>query len=77
MAETQYALLALIPAAVAGLYFLLYQWRFNKFANIPSPLKRKLFIGHLGYIADEYKRVGSAKVHPGKCLDCTAQSILD
>jgi hypothetical protein len=68
MADIQYAILALVPAAIAGLYFLLHRWRFSTFANIPSPLKNNLFFGHLGYIADEYKKAGSSSVHPGQCF---------
>jgi len=55
----------LVPAVLAGIYFLLYRWRFNKFAHIPTPLKSNLFIGHLGYIAAEFKKAGNPKIHPG------------
>jgi len=68
MADIQYAILALVPTVLAGLYFLLYQYRYGRFTNIPSPLKRNLFFGHLGYIADEYKKAGSSSVHPGKYI---------
>jgi hypothetical protein len=68
MADSQYAILALIPAAVAGLYFLLYRWRYGSFAHIPSPLPRSLLLGHLGHIGAEYKKVGSSSVHPGECI---------
>ncbi|RYP16986.1 hypothetical protein DL765_004828 [Monosporascus sp. GIB2] len=64
MADTQYAILSLIPAVAAGLYILLYQWRYNNYANIPSPMSRNLFFGNLGYIAAEYKKVGNPSVHP-------------
>ncbi|KAH4109701.1 hypothetical protein HBH98_035150 [Parastagonospora nodorum] len=69
MADIQYGILALVPTVLAGLYFLLYQYRYGKFTNIPSPLKRNLFLGHLGYIADEYKKAGSSAVHPDYILE--------
>lgn len=75
MADPQYAILALIPAAVAGLYFLLHRWRYSAYANIPTPLKSNLFLGHLGYIADEYKKAGSSSVHPGKHEDNVRQIL--
>jgi cytochrome P450 len=67
MADLQYAALALAPALAAGLYWLLYQWRYKKFAHIPSKLKSNLFIGHLGYIGAEFKKAGSSDIHPGEC----------
>jgi hypothetical protein len=70
MADTQYAILALVPVVAASLYFLLYRWRYsNTFAHIPSSLSRNIFLGHLGYIAAEYKKVGDPSVHPGKCVN--------
>jgi hypothetical protein len=68
MADTQYVILALVPATVAAFYFLLYRWRYGSFAHIPSPLPRSLFLGHLGHIGAEYKKVGSSSVHPGACI---------
>ncbi|KAL5121899.1 hypothetical protein ACEQ8H_000114 [Pleosporales sp. CAS-2024a] len=59
MADSQYAILALIAAAVAGLYFLLHRWRYHTYAHIPTPLKNSLFLGHLPYIAAEYKKAGN------------------
>jgi hypothetical protein len=72
MADTQYAILALVPAVVAGLYFLLHRWRFNAFSHIPSPLKRNLFLGHLAIIGEEQQKLGSAS-HYGQCAStaCT------
>jgi hypothetical protein len=60
MADTQYAILVLVPAIIAGLYFLLHQWRHKAFAHIPSPLKRNLFLGHLGYIGEEQQKLETA-----------------
>lgn len=68
MADIQYVLLIALPAIVGGLYFVLHRWRYGKFAHIPSPLKNNLFIGHLGHIGAEYKRVGDPRVHPGRYL---------
>jgi hypothetical protein len=68
MADIQYATLTIIPAIAAGLYFLLHRWRYNTFAHIPTPLSSNLFIGHLGYVAEGYKKYGDAATHPGKCL---------
>jgi hypothetical protein len=65
MADDYFAILALVTVTVAGLYYILYQWRYGKFAHIPSPLSRNIFIGHLGHIAAEYKNFGSSSVHPG------------
>jgi hypothetical protein len=65
---TQYAMLVLVPAIAAGLYFLLHRWRFGNFAHIPSPLKRNLFLGHLGYIGEEHQKLGSS-AHYGQCAN--------
>lgn len=67
MMDNQYAILALLPVVAAGVYFLLYRWRYTKYAYIPSTLKANLLWGHLGYIAAEYKKVGDPNYHPGKC----------
>ncbi|KAH7072855.1 cytochrome P450 [Paraphoma chrysanthemicola] len=48
---------------------MLHQWRYGNFAHIPSPLKRNLFIGHLGYIGDEFKKAGSSAIHPDYVLE--------
>ncbi|KAF2856648.1 cytochrome P450 52A12 [Plenodomus tracheiphilus IPT5] len=63
MADTQYAILGLVPAIIATLFFLLYRWRFNNFAHIPSPITRNLFLGHLGHIAAGYKNLPSPVAH--------------
>jgi hypothetical protein len=68
MADNQYTILAVMPAIAAGLYFLLYRWRYNTFAHIPSPLSNNLFIGHLGYIAQGYKKYKDPATHPGKLV---------
>jgi hypothetical protein len=65
MTGNLYAGFALVVAFVAFLYFLLHQWRYNNFANIPSPLPRSLFLGHLGYMIAEFKKAGSSTIHPG------------
>jgi hypothetical protein len=65
MAGNLYAGFALVVAAAAFLYFLLHQWRYNNFANIPSPLPRSLFLGHLGYLAAGFKKAEDSKIHPG------------
>ncbi|KAL6708686.1 hypothetical protein ACN47E_002382 [Coniothyrium glycines] len=69
MTQIAINLLALVPLVAAFLYYQLYQWRYKRFASIPSNLKRNLFYGHLGYIAAEYKKVGSASVHPDYVLE--------
>ncbi|KAH7401867.1 cytochrome P450 [Phaeosphaeria sp. MPI-PUGE-AT-0046c] len=69
MADIQYVLLLVFPAVVAGLYILLHRWRYGAFAHIPSSLKSNLFIGHLGIIGAEYKRVGDPAVHPDYILE--------
>ncbi|KAH8731295.1 cytochrome P450 [Phaeosphaeriaceae sp. PMI808] len=69
MADTRYAIVALAPAFAAGLYFLLYRWRYHRFAHIPSPLRSNLFLGHLGYIAAEFKKLGGSSVHPDYILE--------
>lgn len=68
MAQEQYKIYALIPVVVAGLYFLLHCWRFGKFAYIPSPYKRSLLLGHLGFIGAELKKLGNSKIHSGQSL---------
>lgn len=65
MAETTYALLALLPLLGYFLYFQLQQYRFKRFAHIPTTLKPSLFLGHLGHMAAAYKKFGNSKVHPG------------
>lgn len=78
MADNQYTILALVLPVAASLYFLLYRWRYsNTFAHIPSPLSRNLFLGHLGYIAAEYKKAGNPSIHPGKCerLACKSPKL--
>jgi hypothetical protein len=74
MADTQYAILVLVPAIIAGLYFLLHQWRHKAFAHIPSPLKRNLFLGHLGYIGEEQQKLGSG-AHYGHCPSIHVQDL--
>ncbi|KAF2831999.1 cytochrome P450 [Ophiobolus disseminans] len=69
MADTPYKVLLLIASILVTLYFLLHRWRYNRFANIPSPLKRNLFVGHLGYIAAEFKKAGSSTIHPDYVLE--------
>jgi hypothetical protein len=74
MADTQYAILVLVPAIAAGLYFLLHRWRYNSFAHIPSPLKRNLFLGHLGYIGEGQKKFPNG-AHYGKWANTVYQDI--
>lgn len=64
MADSQYAFLGLVAAIAASALFFLYRWRFTNFAHIPSPMSRNLFLGHLGYIAAEYKNLPNSSVHP-------------
>lgn len=68
MAQSSITLLAVVPALALFLYYQLYQWRYKKYAHIPKILQQNLFYGHLGYIAAEYKKAGSADIHPGKCV---------
>merc|ERR1712137_432974 len=64
-----YAVLALIPAIGWLLYMQVSQWRFKRFAHIPSKLSSNLLYGHLGHIAAEYKKAGSSTVHPDYVLE--------
>ncbi|KAI4654496.1 uncharacterized protein J4E88_006450 [Alternaria novae-zelandiae] len=63
MSYPSYAILALIPAVVWLLYLQVSQWRFKRFAHIPSKLSSSFLFGHLGHIAAEYKNISST-VHP-------------
>lgn len=84
---TLYTVLSAILIIFFYLYSLLRQWRFKKFAHIPSKLPANLFIGHLGYIAAGYKKLGSSLPHPGirtvshMCLmletDCKPDYVLE
>jgi hypothetical protein len=65
MSYPSYAVLALIPAVAWLVYLQISQWRFKRFAHIPSKLSSNFFLGHLGYIAAEYKNISST-VHPGR-----------
>jgi hypothetical protein len=66
MSNLAYAAVALMPAVAWLLYLQISQWRFKRFAHIPSKLSSNLFLGHLGYIAAEYKVLGSSTIHPGR-----------
>jgi hypothetical protein len=65
MAEMIYALLALMPVVGYFLFYQLQQYRFKKFAHIPTPIKPNIFLGHLGSMAAGFKKFGDSKVHPG------------
>ncbi|KAF1945420.1 cytochrome P450 [Clathrospora elynae] len=69
MGDTLYAILALLPVVSWFLYYQLGQWRHKPFAHIPSKLSTNLFLGHLGHIAAQYKKVGSSDVHPDYVLE--------
>ncbi|KAH7355884.1 cytochrome P450 [Pyrenochaeta sp. MPI-SDFR-AT-0127] len=69
MFESLYIVLALLLGVVWLLYHQLHQWRYERFAHIPSTLPRNLILGHLGYIAAEYKKAGSSTVHPDYVLE--------
>lgn len=70
MAETTYAVLALLPVVVYLIYHQLWQYRFKKFAHIPTSLKANTFIGHLGHMAAGFKKLGNARAHPGMINNC-------
>lgn len=76
MAETAYAILALLPVLAYFLYQQLHQYRYKKFAHIPSILKPNLFVGHVGYMAAGYQKYGNSKMHPGMKASVTASMIL-
>jgi len=65
MSYPSYAVLALVPAVVWLLYLQISQWRFKRFAHIPSKLPSSFLFGHLGHIAAEYKTISST-AHPGR-----------
>lgn len=65
MAEAIYTVLASVPLVVLFLYYQLRQYRFKKYAHIPTPLKPSLFLGHLGYMAKGFQKHGNSKMHPG------------
>ncbi|KAF2134227.1 cytochrome P450 [Dothidotthia symphoricarpi CBS 119687] len=69
MSSTSYAVLASLPILVWYLYYLLSQWRFKKFAHIPGQLPSNLFLGHLGYMIEGYKKLGSSLPHPDYVLE--------
>ncbi|KAF2624310.1 cytochrome P450 52A12 [Macroventuria anomochaeta] len=69
MAETTYAVLAVLPVLVYVLYYQLQQYRFKRYAHIPTPLKPNLFLGHLGYMAAGLKKSGNSKMHPDYILE--------
>ncbi|KAL1793323.1 hypothetical protein ACET3X_008305 [Alternaria dauci] len=65
MSYPSYALLALAPAVAWLLYLQISQWRFKRYAHIPSTLPSNFLIGHLGHIAAGYRKAGfSSTVHP-------------
>ena len=68
MAETAYAVLALMPVVVYFLYYQLQQYRFKTFAHIPSSLKPGLFFGHVGHMVAGFKKHGNSKMHPGTVI---------
>jgi hypothetical protein len=65
MAETIYAILALLPVVAYLLYHQLQQYRYKRFAHIPSLVKPNLFFGHVPNMAAGYKKFGNSKLHPG------------
>ncbi len=65
MAETAYAILALLPVLGYFLYQQLWQYRFKRHAHIPTSMKPNLFLGHLGYMAAAFQKFDNPKVHPG------------
>lgn len=76
MAETAYAVLAVLPVLAYFLYLQLQQYRFKRFAHIPTPLKPNLFLGHLGLMAAGFKKFGNSKVHPGKTQNSNIQDLI-
>ncbi|RMZ72767.1 Cytochrome P450 52A11 [Pyrenophora seminiperda CCB06] len=66
MSAPSYAVLALLLPVAWLLYQQLRQWRFNRFAHIPTKLQSNFLYGHLGHIAAEYSKAGSSSstVHP-------------
>jgi hypothetical protein len=66
MSNPTYTAIALIPAVAWLLYLQISQWRFKRFAHIPSKLSSNLLLGHLGHIAAEYKTLGSITIHPSR-----------
>ncbi|KAF1924351.1 cytochrome P450 52A12 [Didymella exigua CBS 183.55] len=61
--------MALVPLAVCFLYYQLRQYRFKKYAHIPTPLKPQLLLGHLGYMAKAFQKRGNSKMHPDYILE--------
>ncbi len=66
MAENLYFILALLPVLVGITGFQLWKWRYKTYAHVPTLFPTNFFIGHMGYIAAAYKKVGNSKIHPGK-----------
>ncbi|KAJ4987846.1 cytochrome P450 52A11 [Stagonosporopsis vannaccii] len=69
MAETAYAALAVLPILAYFLYYELHQYRFRRFAHVPTPLKLNLFLGHIGFMAAGFKKFGNSKVHPDYIIE--------
>ncbi|EFQ96594.1 hypothetical protein PTT_00378 [Pyrenophora teres f. teres 0-1] len=63
-----YAVIALILPVAWLLHQQLSQWRFKRFAHIPTKLKSNFLFGHLGYITAEMRKLGST-VHPDYALE--------
>ena len=66
MAEHPYFVLALLPVIAVFAGFQFWQWRYKKYAHIPNLLPSNLFLGHMGYIAAGFKKLGNSKMHPGE-----------
>ncbi|KAF9692338.1 hypothetical protein EKO04_009590 [Ascochyta lentis] len=69
MAETAYAVLALLPALVCFLYYQLKQYRFKTFAHIPTSVQPNIFFGHVGHMAAGFKKLGNSRAHPDYVLE--------
>ncbi|KAF2003512.1 hypothetical protein P154DRAFT_94828 [Amniculicola lignicola CBS 123094] len=63
MAETTYAILAILPVIVWIIYTRLKSWRFNNYSHIPQTHAQSLFLGHLNTIAKFYKQIGDGRRH--------------
>lgn len=63
MADSSYAILALLPIVAVFLYSQIYNWRYKKFSHIPQYLPLSLPLGHLKCIAKAYKQLGDSRRH--------------
>lgn len=65
-----------MPVLAYLLYYQLQQYRYKKFAHIPSILKPNLFFGHVGYMAAGFQKFGDSKTHPGTLPPWTQSTIF-